>query len=226
MSDCCPVWCSSAEQPVIQIMLLHTSMVSTNKIIFLRLYQDSKSFVFLIWDTRQNELYGDQNGKTFACSELLLSSDGRSCKLHLLMWVRGQRRKRYSSDISILLSTNKCPYECISGMVAPLVLYSAWLPLCYTQPGSPCVILSLAPLVLYSAWLPLCYTQPGSPCVILSLAPLVLYSAWLPLCYTQPGSPCVILSLAPLVLYSAWLPLCYTQPFLFSGSFGHFQPGV
>ena len=41
-----------------------------------------KSFVLLIWDTRKDKLYGDQDGAISCCS-CSLSSDWRSYKLRL-----------------------------------------------------------------------------------------------------------------------------------------------
>ena len=64
----------------------------------LRLVQ---SFILFIWYTRKNKLYGDQdgNGETSGCS----CSCRRSFKLRLRIWVHGRWRKRYGSNMSILL---------------------------------------------------------------------------------------------------------------------------
>ena len=61
-----------------------------------------KTFVLLVWDMRRNKLYGVQ-GWYNPWLLLLLSSDWRSYKLRLRMWVRGQWRKCYGSNMSILL---------------------------------------------------------------------------------------------------------------------------
>ena len=58
-----------------------------------------KSFVLLIWETRIVWWSGLCGLWLF----LLLSSDWRSYKLRLRLWVRGQWRKRYGSNMSILL---------------------------------------------------------------------------------------------------------------------------
>ena len=51
-----------------------------------------KSYILLIWDTKKNKLYGDQdgNGETIIWLLLLLSPDWRSFKLRLRMWVHGR----------------------------------------------------------------------------------------------------------------------------------------
>ena len=53
-----------------------------------------KSYILLIWDTKKNKLYGDQdgNGETIIWLLLLLSPDWRSFKLRLRMWVHGRWR--------------------------------------------------------------------------------------------------------------------------------------
>ena len=63
-----------------------------------------KSFILLVWDTRKNNLYGnlDGSGETSGCS--CLSSDWRSYKLRLRMWVRGRWHKRYGSNMSIIFA--------------------------------------------------------------------------------------------------------------------------
>ena len=62
--------------------------------------------ILLIWDTRKNKLYGNQNGTGEISGCSCLSSDWRSYKLQirLHLWVRGRWRKRYGSNMSILLS--------------------------------------------------------------------------------------------------------------------------
>ena len=52
-----------------------------------------------IGDTRKNKLYGDQDGVISVC----LSSDWKSYKLYLHLCVCGQWRKRYSSNMSIII---------------------------------------------------------------------------------------------------------------------------
>ena len=62
-----------------------------------------KSFVLLVWDMRKNKLYGDQDGTTPGCSCSCPLTGDLTSSIRLHLWVRGQWRKRYGSNMSILL---------------------------------------------------------------------------------------------------------------------------
>ena len=62
-----------------------------------------KSFVLLVWDMRKNKLYGDQDGTTPGCSGSCPLTGDLTSSACVCGCVHGQWRKRYGSNMSILL---------------------------------------------------------------------------------------------------------------------------
>ena len=60
-----------------------------------------KSYVLLIWDTRKNN--GNQDGTTPGCSCSCPLTGDLTSSACMCPWVRGQWRKCYGSNMSILL---------------------------------------------------------------------------------------------------------------------------